>query len=76
MKTKSPPRSKPAPAQPLPLISTEMQGMMDRMEARWAKVATWPKARQRDYLIKLGALNADGTLRRYPMDHVPLGPRE
>lgn len=50
--------------------------MIDRMEARWAKVATWSKARQRAYLIKLGAMNADGTLRRYPMNHVPLGPRE
>lgn len=60
----------------MPLISTEMQGMIDRMEARWAKVATWSKAKQREHLIKLGALNADGSLRRYPMDHVPLGPME
>ncbi|MFZ4766011.1 MAG: hypothetical protein ACOYMN_13760 [Roseimicrobium sp.] len=76
MKTKALPHSKSESVQPMPLISAEMQGMIDRMEARWAKVATWSKAKQRAYLIKLGALNADGTLRRYPMDHVPLGPKE
>ncbi len=70
------PRHKSPPSPQLPLISTEMQGMIDRMEARWATVARWSKTKQRAYLIKLGALNADGTLRRYPMNHVPLGPRE
>ena len=34
-----------------------------------------PKAKQRALLIEWDILNPDGTLRRYPMDHVPLGPR-
>ena len=32
-------------------------------------------ARKRAFMISIGALNPDGTVRRYPMDHVPLGPR-
>lgn len=78
MKTKnaSTLRPKKAPAMQFPLVSADIQAAMDRMEAHWAKVASWSKAKQRAYLIKLGALNPDGTLRRYPMDHVPLGPRE
>ena len=27
-------------------------------------------------LIERDILNPDGTLRQYPMDHVPLGPRQ
>ncbi len=34
-----------------------------------------PKAKQRALLIEWDILNPDGTLRRYPMNHVPLGPR-
>lgn len=75
-KTATPSKARKASAMQFPLISADIQATMDRMEVHWAKVASWSKARQRAYLIKLGALNADGTLRRYPMDHVPLGPRE
>jgi hypothetical protein len=32
-------------------------------------------AKRRAHLIKFGALNPDGTLRTFPMDHVPYGPR-
>lgn len=32
-------------------------------------------SRQKALLIKWDILNPDGTLRQYPMDHVPYGPR-
>lgn len=35
-----------------------------------------PLAERRALLIKWDILNPNGTLRRYPMDHVPYGPRE
>jgi hypothetical protein len=35
-----------------------------------------PLAKQRAELIRRGALTPDGKLPVYPMDHVPLGPRE
>ncbi len=34
-----------------------------------------PKSKRTALLVKWDVLNSDGTLRRYPMDHVPLGPR-
>ena len=34
------------------------------------------KAKKRAVLVSIGALNADGSLPVFPMDHVPLGPRE
>jgi hypothetical protein len=34
-----------------------------------------PLTEQRALLIKWEILNPNGTLRRYPMDHVPYGPR-
>ena len=46
-----------------------------RCAAYHAKVRKMTKAQKRAHLIELGTLNPDGTLRRYPMDHVPLGPR-
>lgn len=47
----------------------------DRCTAYFAKVRKMSPAKKRAWLIELGTLNPDGTLRRYPMDHVPLGPR-
>ncbi len=41
----------------------------DRCTAYFAKVRKMSPAKKRDWLIELG------TLRRYPMDNVPLGPR-
>ncbi len=41
-----------------------------------AKFRRMTKAKRRALLVKWDILNPDGTLRRYPMDHVPLGPRE
>ena len=45
------------------------------MVAYWKKFDRLPKAKQRALFIKWDILNPDGTLRRYPMDHVPLRPR-
>jgi hypothetical protein len=39
--------------------------------AEWQQMSA---AARRQLLIRFGALNADSTLRRYPMDHVLLGP--
>ena len=44
-------------------------------QAAWTDFDNLPKAKQRALLIEWDILNPDGTLRRYPMDHVPLGPR-
>jgi hypothetical protein len=45
------------------------------MVAYWKKFDRMPKAKQRALFIEWDILNPDGTLRRYPMNHVPLGPR-
>ena len=42
---------------------------MDRMEAHWAKVASWSKPKQRAYLIKLGAMPPRGQTAR--LSHGP-----
>ena len=44
-------------------------------EKAWDHFESLPNAKQRALLIEWDILNPDGTLRRYPMDHVPLGPR-
>ena len=46
-----------------------------RHSTEWlADFARLSKAKQKVLLIKWDILSPDGTLRRYPMDHVPLGP--
>ena len=42
----------------------------------WAKFQRLPKARKRARMIELGMLTPEGKVPVYPMDHVPLGPRE
>jgi hypothetical protein len=42
----------------------------------WIKIKAMTKAEQLKVLIRIGALTPDGKVTRYPMDHVPLGPRE
>lgn len=76
MKRHSTSKVRKTPAMQFPLISADIQATMDRMEAHWAKVASWSKAKQRDYLIELGALKPNGELNWPKIDHVPLGPRE
>ncbi len=72
MKTKSAPAPRKRPSG----LSPADIAWLDEHAAHWAKVATWSKAKQRAWLIKLGALNPDGTLFRPKMDHVPYGPTE
>ena len=47
-----------------------------RVQASLTKFQRLPKAKQKALLIKWDILNPDGSLRQYPMDHVPLGPRQ
>ena len=47
-----------------------------RVQASLAKFQRLPKAKKKALLVEWDILNPDGSLRRYPMDHVPLGPRE
>jgi hypothetical protein len=70
-------RCKPQPssgAGKYPNISAEelRLGMRDW----WAKFQRLPKAKKRARMIELGMLTPEGKVPVYPMDHVPLGPRE
>lgn len=47
-----------------------------RITAYLKKFDAMPNKKQTAELIKFGWLNTDGTVPVYPMDHVPLGPRE
>jgi hypothetical protein len=47
-----------------------------RYSKQWlADFSRLPLAKKKALLIKWDILNPDGTVRRYPMDHIPLGPR-
>ena len=57
-----------------PFISAEE---FHRRNADWlAKFRHMSKAKKRAILVSIGALNPDGTLPVFPMDHEPLGPRQ
>lgn len=47
---------------------------LDEHAAHWAEIASWSKAKQRAWLIKLGALKPNGELNWPKIDHVPYGP--
>jgi len=65
--------AKKKPYKPLGVFSPDS---FARNSAQWLDdFKRMPKAKQRALLIEWDILNPDGTLRRYPMDHVPLGPR-
>lgn len=76
MKAKTPaqPQS-PKPKRPFGL-SAATHALLDQMEADGIKFRKLPLAKQRAELIRRGTLTPDGKLPVYPMDHVPLGPRE
>ena len=62
---------------PIPdYLSPSEKAFIRRQDLWWDKLHRMPKAKQRAALIKLGALTPDGKVTVYPMDHVPLGPRE
>ena len=47
-----------------------------KTRAYLAKVRKMTPAKKRAWLIEIGALTSEGNVPVYPMDHVPLGPRE
>ena len=57
-------------------LSAESIALLDKVAAHWDKLLRMPKARRHAELIKRGILTPEGKLPVYPMDHVPLGPRE
>ena len=57
-----------------PFISTE-EFHRRNAEGR-EKFRSMSKAKRRALLIEIGALTPEGNVPVYPMDHVPLGPRE
>ena len=57
-------------------LSSAAIDRLDRIDANWRKLLHMPKAKRRAELIKRGILTPEGKLPVYPMDHVPLGPRE
>lgn len=63
---------------PHPLLGTtaDFAALRASIAASWAKFHRMSKAKQRAELIRRGVLTAEGELPVYPMDHVPLGPRE
>ncbi len=71
MKTKQAPAIRPT--RPAGLTQADI-AWLNESAAHWAKVVSWPKAKQRAFLIKLGTITPDGKLIRPKMDHVPYGP--
>lgn len=63
---------------PHPLLGTsaDFAALRASIAASWAKFHRLPLPKQRAELIRRGVLTPDGKLPVYPMDHVPLGPRE
>lgn len=47
-----------------------------RVDARIKKLRAMSPAKMRAYMIKAGWITKEGKIPVYPMDHVPLGPRE
>ena len=57
-------------------LSAATHALLDKIEADGIKFRKMPLAKQRAELIRQGTLTPEGKLPVYPMDHVPLGPRE
>jgi|GEM_PF-1556708 len=72
MKTKIAPQPSRYPAG----LSAETVETLDRLAERHKRFRRMPLAKQRAELIRQGVLTPEGKLPVYPMDHVPLGPRE
>ena len=65
--------TKKRPIDPMRLSEKEFSA---RVDAHLKKFDTLSPSKQLAYMIKAGWINADRTVPVYPMDHVPLGPRE
>ena len=64
---------KKLPTNPMRLSEKDFSA---RITAYLKKFDAMPSKKQKAELIKFGWFNADGSVPVYPMDHVPLGPRE
>ncbi len=79
MKTKSPSsaRSKADASLDVGQLSPTSQAeRLRRIHEWWAKLGRLPKTKRRARMIELGMLTPEGKVPVYPMDHVPLGPRD
>jgi hypothetical protein len=65
--------TKKRPTDPMRLSEEDFSA---RITAYLEKFDAMPSKKQKAELIKFGWGNADGSVPVYPMDHVPLGPRE
>ena len=77
MKTKIPVATPTSAKRERPFgLSAATHALLDQMEADGIKFRKQPLAKQRAELIRRGTLTPEGKLPIYPMDHVPLGPKE
>ena len=76
MKTRPAPRPLPEIRHPIFGTNADFQAMLTRIKEDGIKFRRMPLAKQRAELIRQGVLTPEGKLPVYPMDHVPLGPRE
>lgn len=64
------------PKQPVNPMRLSEEEFSARVDARIQKLRTMTPAQKRAYMIQAGWLTKEGKIPVYPMDHVPLGPRE
>jgi hypothetical protein len=76
MKTNPAPSPLPEFRHPIFGTNAEFQALLHKIEQDGIKFRKQPKAVQRAKLIREGILTPEGKLPVYPMNHVPLGPRE
>ncbi len=76
MKTKRVPSPLPEFIHPVFGTKANFEAMLRQIKEDGIKFRKLPKAVQRAKLIKEGILTAEGKLPVYPMNHVPLGPRD
>lgn len=76
MKTKRVPSPLPEFIHPIFGTQANFQALLRKIEEDGIKFRKQPKDVQRAQLIREGILTPEGKLPVYPMNHVPLGPRE
>lgn len=79
MKTKSPSKARSQASDASgygQFMAMSQAERLRRIHEWWDKLGRLPKAKRRARMIELGMLTPEGKVPVYPMDHVPLGPRE
>jgi hypothetical protein len=79
MKTKTSARARTQPAGSSDMAQFWSMTQAERLQGIndwWAELNSLSKAKKRARMIELGMITAEGKVPVYPMDHVPLGPRE